>query len=99
MSQDTYYKIPVGNGFVAIDFGDLHDDCFPKCKRTVTFDAIQRKTDKLPEIGSSIQYQGEHHTVVKVTSDEKFWTCRKKWTRSTAMWVKNKYRRITVEAE
>ena len=100
MSNKTTYFVPLGDGNkLGIDFGDLYSDCFPeRMVSRVTFDMIQLKRDKLPEVGSRIVYQNEHYFITKVTSGEEFWSCRKKWTRRKAIMVRNKYRRITVEA-
>jgi hypothetical protein len=101
MSLSTTYFVPVADGNrIGIDFGDLYSDCFPERKTsTVTFEMVQRKTDSLPEVGSRITYENEQFFVRSVVSHQRFWTCRKKWTRTTAMLVRNPYRRITVNAE
>lgn len=96
--MDSYYKVPVGDGYLAIDLGDLAEDCMPRYTTIVHMETIQRKKDAVPEVGSTITYDGEKYKIVSVTNDEKFFTSRKKWSRSTAMWARNKYRRLYIKA-
>jgi len=83
-----------------IDCGDLSEDIYPG-DYVCTFDMeiIQRKSDKLPEVGGTIKYQDEFLEIVSVQSDEKFFTSRKTWSRSRAMWVRNKYRRVYLKCQ
>lgn len=86
---------------LVIDCGEHYDDMFPmdSVVRRIEMNGVMFKRNLAPTVGGKIEYNGETYEVEKVTDNEVFWTCRKKWSRATARAVRNPYRVVNIVAK